>query len=197
MKLVRFFIIMLFLFVLVISGCSRGADIQFPDNGDFSNVEEQLEKQLFNRFVFNRFDNTSGSKIDGVFEVLTGAVVRKDAEAIRDMFSNRVVLESGDMDRTVQELLELVDGEVITYHRYGPGTYTSKDGDKFRKEIEASFDLETTEGFYKVALKICVIDTVDPDNVGICSLYITGAEKTDTSVYWGEDPLKQGIFIED
>ena len=87
-------------------------------------------------------------------------------------------------------------GDIISYQRYGPGTYTSKSGDIFRKEIEASFNLETTVGFYKIALRMCVVDTADNDNVGLCYLYITETEKDDSAVYWGDDDCELGIIIE-
>ena len=171
----------------LVSGCTNLMNAPFGQEDDEGG---KMEKHLF-----DRFQNTNGSQIDAVFEEIIKDIMNHDADSLKCMFSQRVVAQSDNIDQKIKKLIDFIDGDFVSYQRYGPGTYTSKDGNTYRKEIEASFDLETTTSFYKISLKICEVDTNNSENVGICSLFIVRSQKTDSSVFWGNDDTKIGIII--
>lgn len=60
-----------------------------------------------------------------------------------------------------------------------------------------TYDFRTVSGDYRLAFKYVDIDTAEPDNVGIWSVYIIRAEE-DVDLqyaYWGDHNYTPGIWI--
>lgn len=146
-----------------------------------------------------RYIDTGSDLADQTLEQLIHAVEARDAAAVKSMFAPAVIDDTDSMDQQVSALLDFCTGGMTGYERYGPSTHMSRCGTVRTKYLQASFDLTTTEGDYRIALRICVTDSENPKNVGITSMHIIRRENSDPShAYWGTN-LDQtvGIFIED
>lgn len=146
-----------------------------------------------------RYLDTGSDLAEQTLEQLIQAVEAKDAAAVKAMFAPAVIDNTDNLDQQVSDLLDFCTGELTDYQRYGPSTHMSRCATARTKYVQASFDLTTTAGEYRIALRICVIDSENPENVGITALHIIRRENSDpTHAYWGTNlDQTMGIFIED
>ena len=132
------------------------------------------------------------------FEEILNAIQNQDKSALKNVFSKRVHNETSDFDDSVADLLDFIKGAVLSIDdSAGVGTDEEIEYGKKRKEIQSSFGVETSEQKYYLAMRQCTVDTFDPDNVGIKSIYIINAKdwKVDY-VYRGDGKWTPGIVIE-
>ena len=121
------------------------------------------------------------------FEDLIDAAKMQDADALKALFSQNVLNE-----------VENFEGEMVSYNDWaGPGVTAKNDADGYWKQYYSTYDLETTQDKYRLAMEIITVDTVDADNVGIRSLYIIRFEDdTDQNcAYRGDGAYTPGINI--
>ena len=122
-------------------------------------------------------------------------------DAIRLQFSNNVLKETQNMDENICLLFDYFKGEMLSYNDWG-ATETEigvNDDGKHRnwKKLRSTYDIETTEDKYRVAMEFISKDTADEYNVGIRSLYIIRFEDdTDPQyAYRGDGMDTPGINI--
>lgn len=145
-----------------------------------------------------RYYDTGSDQADRTLEQMIQAIEDQDAASVQAMFAPNAIDSAENMDEMTAALFDFYEGEMISYKRYGPATYESKHGDFHTKRLEASYDVTTSAGNYRIAMQICMIDSSDPENVGMSSFYITKAEDTDTSyAYWGDQLWSPGINVDD
>ena len=149
-----------------------------------------------------KFLKTDDSKIaNKCFEKLIKNIQNQDADAIRLQFSNNVLKETQNMDENICLLFDYFKGEMLSYNDWG-ATETEigvNDDSKHRnwKKLRSTYDIETTEDKYRVAMEFISKDTADEYNVGIRSLYIIRFEDdTDPQyAYRGDGMDTPGINI--
>ena len=108
---------------------------------------------------------------------LFSAIEKRDEKAIRDLFSKSAIHSDGEFDARIDELFDFVQGELVSYDDWGgPGEDAEKNAEYTWLSKQYSYDVVTTEGKYRLAIKEYTMDTANPDNVGIYSLYIINAE---------------------
>lgn len=169
------------------------------NNSHTSSQEQSVYDEIFTEKnnILNRFANTEGERADLLFEELIKALEANNAEALTPWFSVSTRNIAENFDESVEALISFYDGNIVSYRRFGPGTYAGREGGEEIKEIEASYDITTTSDIYRIAIKFCTIDTKIPDNIGVTSLYITKAENSDLNfAYWGNYEKNVGIRIE-
>jgi len=132
------------------------------------------------------------------FEDLIDAAKMQDADALKALFSQNVLNEVENIEESIQKLFDYFEGEMVSYNDWaGPGVTAKNDADGYWKQYYSTYDLETTQDKYRLAMEIIPVDTADADNVGIRSLYIIRFEDdTDQNcAYRGDGAYTPGINI--
>lgn len=131
-------------------------------------------------------------------EALLEAIQSKNAQAVKELFSDNAWAESGNMEKSILVLFDYFQGELVSYKSWaGPSVHATKNHGEYWKSYDCTYDFETTQDKYRLAMEIITVDTADTDNVGIQSLYIIRFED-DTRpnfAYWGDGEHTPGINI--
>lgn len=168
-----------------------------------------MEKKLIIIFITNllivfllagcTLSNDDQSVARASFEEFMYNVNNNDSEAIRKMFSKNAADSVEDLDKKIIELIEFSKGEIISYDDWGgPAAYESVENDRKTQEITSTFDITTSKGKFRMAIKEVIKDTTNTENIGIVSIYVTSTEKTDEDfAYWGDGKWTHGITLYD
>ena len=186
-----------FLMLFILIGCCwQARNLVASDNPTGSS--ESIGGAQWEKDMFGRLFNTDADQADEVFQAFISAVQAQDAHSLKAMFSDYAIDASENMDTQIDQLFALYTGEMTSFDRYGPGSHSEQNGDKYLKEIYASYNIYTSEADYRMAIKFCTIDSADSDNIGIQSIYIvqrTG--RNAVSPYWGSNDWNLGINVEE
>lgn len=131
-------------------------------------------------------------------EALLEAIQSKNAQAVKELFSDNAWAESGNMEKSILVLFDYFQGELVSYKNWaGPSVHATKNHGEYWKSYDCTYDFETTQDKYRLAMEIITVDTTDADNIGIRSLYIIRFEDdTDQNcAYWGDGEHTPGINI--
>ena len=149
----------------------------------------------FNKLYIADDSDMAQETINQVIE----AISNDDATALRNLFAKNICNEVSDIDKAVLELLEFIQGDIISYNST-TGVHVSKKSDhgKIVKSVVSYFIIETNEDKYHIAINECVVDTIDKNNVGIYSFNIISDDDwTEDYIYGGlEQATIAGIIIE-
>ena len=182
--------------LIFFAGCKASESVS--GTGETSAEPETEETVDWDRELFNRFYDTNSEQADEVFQTIISAIESQDTDTMKALFSDYALGAADDLDGQITALLEFYEGEMTAFERFGPGTRTSKNDGEYYKVIRASYDVTTTAGYYRMAIKFCTVDTANPENVGLCSVYFIKAEDSDLNfAYWGGvcDEAIPGITI--
>ncbi len=131
-------------------------------------------------------------------EALLEAIQSKNTQAVKELFSDNAWAESGNMEKSILVLFDYFQGELVSYKNWaGPSVHATKNHGEYWKSYDCTYDFETTQDKYRLAMEIVTVDTADADNIGIRSLYIIRFEDdTDQNcAYWGDGEHTPGINI--
>ena len=131
-------------------------------------------------------------------EALLEAIQSKNAQAVKELFSDNAWAESGNMEKSILVLFDYFQGELVSYKSWaGPSVHATKNHGEYWKSYDCTYDFETSKDKYRLAMEIVTVDTTDADNIGIRSLYIIRFEDdTDQNcAYWGDGEHTPGINI--
>ncbi len=139
------------------------------------------------------------SSADKTFAEVLDAVRSEDPSAITQLFSDEAKSTSSSLEEDADSFIKFIEGDIVSFSNAaesGVGSDGNVEGGKTRKDINASFSVETTEKTYYIAIKECVKDDFKRSNVGILSVYIIEASAwTDEYVYRGDGEWTPGINI--
>lgn len=153
-KLISFIILVLTIFsTFSLSGCVFG----------FVNSDEDIAKK-----------NT---------EKLVNVIQKKDREGIKALFAPNKISEVENFDKSIDELITYVDGEVVSFFNRGTGTFGDIDYGRVIKYHDMSNDVTTTAGVVRFYIKWYIEDNKDVGNVGIWSLYVIKFEDDPDNQY--------------
>lgn len=132
------------------------------------------------------------------FEELIYALEEGDHKRVDALFSNKAKKETESLPDDILKLIEYFDGEMISYNDWsGPSAKGSQESGKRRIQLFSTFDVETTAGKYRFAMKYVSVDEDDPDNIGIWSVYIIEAKDTNEKyAYRGDKKYIPGIHFD-
>lgn len=146
--------------------------------------------------MFRKMRNVNPTEIDPFVELLATVIEQEDAESLRLLFAPNL-LESALSDTDVEELFAFFEGTVTAAKHLACYDSEQKEGSRHSAETMIACTIETTVRTYHIAVKLCIVDSEDMNNVGICSLYIVDAENWDTQfAYWGGHEWHPGIIID-
>ena len=144
------------------------------------------------------FDNDR-SKSDKRFEQILDAIKTKNESALERLFSKKAISEAKDMNGSINELFIFFQGDVVSYNDWGGvASFGGKNDDGTGRNwysIQSTFDVKTSKEKYRFAIEEFTLDTADPNNVGILSLYIIKMkDDTDSQfAYHGDNKWTPGI----
>ena len=173
-------LIMLLILTLASTSCSNGG----TGMGVFEDNDEIIADKTFN-------------------EIITAISLQDDSKIV-DMFSNSIKSEDNSEDNLSQSALkffEFIHGDIVAFSsasEAGVGTDYRIESGKKRIEIQSAFCISTTENTYYIAIKECIKDELDDNNIGIMSIYIIESNNwTENYVYRGDGKWIPGINIVD
>ena len=168
--------IILLILTLTFTSCSNGG----IGMGVIGNNDEKIADKTFN-------------------EIIT-AIRLEDDSKIVDMFSNAIKSED-NLSQSALMFFDFIHGDIVSFSsasEAGVGTDYRTESGKKRKEIQSAFCISTTENIYYIAIKECIKDEFDDNNIGIMSIYIIESNNwTEDYVYRGDGKWIPGINIVD
>jgi hypothetical protein len=160
--------------------------------------EETVAMQEWKYQFADKYGITEAEVADQYLEMLTALLESGDGASIKQLFSDSTLTLVEGIDTQIDELMHFYQGEMVSYERFGPISSYNKDGDHFSVIIRGSYDVETTEGSYRISFKANLKDTEVSAEIGLHSLYIIKAKDSNMEyAYWcGKDAIP-GIIIEE
>ena len=126
---------------------------------------------------------------------------KQDKNGLKKLFAADALAAETDMDAELDTLFSFFQGKVLSYELddgFVANVSTEFHDREFKQIFRASFEIETDQKSYRVAICDQVHDTKNPENKGIYSLYIIKTEDADERfTYWGDGKWTPGINIED
>ena len=214
MKQRRFFIVLVLVIVSILCACHSTLpnseksgteyEVEFPTPDNTEEMENTEPEQptttalveSWDPQMFRKMRKMNLTKIDPFVELLANTIDQKDSYSFKNLWAPNVL--ANDIDESeIEGLFQFFEGSLISAEELGCSEYESKDGDIHYAEIDISGNVQTSDKTYRIALKVCIVDSVDINNVGIHSLYIIDAENTDMDFgYWGNHEWSPGITID-
>ncbi len=135
-----------------------------------------------------------------VLDKIVKAIKTKDKELLLSLFSENTKVECSNLEKQAEDLFNYCSGKMLSWGKFrgDPHSSTHMDGDgNYQKTLEPSYDINTSDGSYRIAFRYTELDTIDRANEGLLSLYIIKAEDDiDTSyAYCGDGKYTPGIHI--
>lgn len=144
------------------------------------------------------FEQDNQTIVDETFNEIINAIKENDGAKIVDMFSN-TVKSKVDLSNQAMRFVEYIQGDIISFssaEESGIAADYATENGKTRKEITADLSINTSITTYYVAIKECVKDDFDDNNIGVTSLYIIDSNNwTQDYAYRGDGNWSQGINI--
>ena len=139
--------------------------------------------------ISDNYDELTNARIEQILE----AIKNKDKKALKSLFSSKALDETIDFDKDIDYLFNLLDGDVINYEQEpGLSTSESRESGKVSKMIRAWYVIETDKNSYTLFFMDYIIDTKNPDNVGLYALRVAENKEEYNQYYWQD--LKAGIY---
>lgn len=129
---------------------------------------------------------------------IIAAIQQYDHAKFEALFSPAAQNEDDILDQEIVALFEFIQGEIVCFSNVSVISDYTKNHDARTTTMKTSFHIETSTNIYYMAFKECVVDTQNPQNIGISSLYIVDAAVWDSEyVYGGADrQWMPGIHID-
>ena len=181
-KLRVLFCLILFI-CLTSASCAAGSENEISENDSTVSENAGTEETM-----------PPPSDADSWTEYLLNAISEKDAEGAAALFAKR--LQTATLTDQITEMFAYMQGSVLS-HNYMLGMTSQSNHGGIVKETDVTIDIVAEENEYRLAVRIRLIDESNPANIGITSLYITEASKTERNfAYWGGYVWNPGINIE-
>ena len=130
---------------------------------------------------------------------LLDVLSRRDHEQLKGMLSPKV-RQNPDLDQKIEDLFDYIEGDILPFDEETqilPAAEMSFHHGGRSKKLLTSIDLVTDEQKYIISLQEYVVDTIEPDNEGIESIYIAYAKNyTYGVIYQSGSRWDTGINIE-
>ena len=122
----------------------------------------------------------------------------ENTEYIKTLFAPMAIDEETQFINSVNEFLSLYSGGVVSYKEKfaDEEVATSTDGKATKICRMYSYEIETSENKYDVALKYCEKDSGNPNAIGLQSVYIRRCVASESEPYLGDGLWANGITVE-
>lgn len=150
--------------------------------------------------INNRLSELNGSNDDEIadarFQKIIEALENRNKEALKKLFSAEVLKEATDIDGGIDYIMDFYKGKMKSNKRAVVTSESQNYGEK-KKELECSYKVTTDVANFSIHFIEKVIDTKNPNNVGVCTLDIMREEDGDELFHWGNEKESVGIYIID
>lgn len=159
------------------------ADDDSPTEEDLQKAQKILDvSNFFVGKIMKISHDLLGWKTDKELEEetlnnLTTAIINRDSEALKGLFSKKSMEEDPDFDENMEKLFDFFQGEITSYSYLGGEVSGVKNyGCYEEKYYRPRYTIITTKDEYQLDIEEIAVDIYDPDNVGIRSFYIIRTE---------------------
>ena len=143
---------------------------------------------------------------DNIVEKIIDGINNKDADTIKELFSEYAIDNSESIDEDIQYLFELIDGNVVSYEESSPaGSFESSDKDYKIKLISSYYYVSTATEKYYFLIDNYSKNTFESEKQGVKCLIVVKAEDR-LKVFDGDEKIlfdgteevdRYGVFIPD
>ena len=135
-----------------------------------------------------------------VLEKILKSVETKDTELLLSLFSENSKADCPELDEQVEILFNYLSGQLISLGKFIglPNTFsTYTEGELVKESHIPTYDINTTDGSYRLTFEQVEIDSNDTGNEGLVSLYVIRAEDDEdtTSAYRMSGEYIPGIHV--
>lgn len=119
-----------------------------------------------------RWEEEEASLADKRSEQVMTAIINKDAESLKTLFSEHVHTEVENLDDQINELFEYFDGEITSWERsYEIGSHAHTTYGVVKERYIIFFcNITTITQEYEIGLKELIVNKEYPEKVGLHSL---------------------------
>ena len=147
-------------------------------------------------FLGERLPDDTGKKSDARLEQIIKIINKKDKEAMKNIFSENALNEAIDIDERIIYLFDFIDGEIISWGKHiGASSSESVNHGKREKSSMAWYNVDTDNQQFLIAFIEWLIDTENPENVGVYMLYVIKSEDKDRFKGFGPKTRYAGIYM--
>jgi len=140
------------------------------------------------------FDD-SGQKADIRLKQIIEAINNDDKDSLKSMFSEQALNESSDIDERINYLFDFINGEINNWETITHGSGTeSIDHGKRTKNSCSWYYIDTDSEKYFIAFLEYLIDTENPEKIGLYMIYVVKAEDEGQFRGFGPDTRYAGIY---
>jgi hypothetical protein len=132
-------------------------------------------------------------KADARMEQIISAIKEKDREALKSLFSKKVLEEANDFDNGIDYLFDFLQGDIDSWERDGWSSSESIEFGKKSLMIRSGYKVITNEEEYLFFVVDYNEDTINPDNAGVYMLQVTTWVDSDNLGSW-QERLCAGIY---
>ena len=135
-----------------------------------------------------------------VLDDIICSIETKDKERLLSLFSEKSKADCPELDEQVEILFNYLSGQLISLGKFIglPNTFsTYTEGELVKESHIPTYDINTTDGSYRLTFEYVEIDSNDMGNEGLVSLYVIRAEDDEdtTSAYRMSGEYIPGIHV--
>jgi len=138
----------------------------------------------------NNYDKKADIQVERIFT----AIQDKDKKTLKSLFSKKALDEVVDIDKNIDYLFELLQGDVDTWERETWSSSESIDHGKKSVMIRFSFELKTNQDIYVFYVIDYHTDDINPDNQGLYMLELIKFTDDKDLQSW-QKRMRAGIYI--
>ena len=129
-------------------------------------------------------------------EEIIEALEKEDEEALKDMFSSNALKQANEIDSGIEYVMNFYEGKVISIEGSLESS-DSKNNGEVKSELKGFYIVTTDKDEYIVFFIDQLVNTQNPDNVGLYMLQIIKLEDRDKYFDWGNETICAGIYRPD
>ena len=129
-----------------------------------------------NQKMFENDQRIAQEKIEQVLD----AVEKKDSASLTALFSKYGIDNAESFEKSVEELFNYFEGTIETYEDAVVPFVEGMEEKKQKQEMrlmQSTCEIKTTKHIYHLAIRFYAINTYNPEQIGIESLYIIKADE--------------------
>lgn len=137
--------------------------------------------------------NSSTEEIEKILSALT----EKNKSKTSNLFSKKIQ-QLPNFDEKIDELHKYINGEILSYQKdLAELEEETSEIHMYEKKIASTYNIQTTDGIYRMAINVVVENTKSPKAIGVECIYITKLKEGDDLkyAYWGDGKFTPGIHI--
>lgn len=142
-------------------------------------AKEELKEDLQE---LQESDNSNADKKISVENIVIEALENKDAEAIKNLFSEKALSLTEDIDEGIDYMLSIYEGDFVEITQRNQ-SFTSHSGEKMSCEVHPVCVFKTTKNYYKLTWDEWTVQEKEPERLGVYSMRLE---------VWPDAGLNQG-----